>query len=863
MARHAKEFKLNENQLIILESIRDNKLNDPAIIQRATVLLALNDGTEINKLASMMNLSKYTIYNWRDNFLVDGINSLQNEAKAGRGGKETQDIRRQIEEYTTSSEENELQNITASSIADKFHTSRYVANSVLKQFNITGERQRVWNVGTTDTPIPKSTDVLGMYLSSRTAILLIASCTNGSLPVMTGTLRTERKALATAISSRQNTSDSNLTVTDLIEISSDYLGQSEVHHHYMSCDEFFGELIVKSSYGDHVEFTILFFSEQPVQSSALSRTLASVQTKTYPTFSAWTEAASILFSTLDRRGIQSNSSDFHTSVSRYIQTTSVNDEPFIWMKHPMDVKDVTRQNNLLLNPSGQTLTTIYILRSANGQCFTRSFKRSVDIPEIDRFELESDAFYIDFDALEKAIIETQGDSLNFAKQYLDACADRKIASGANLKERRIDAEIGNIPVKIGGALLSGLRGKQILSSVRFIKLAASLIQDLSYHKTTKLINQVTHREETNSPFVVATSLSDRLKKAASGIVMYLSEWTEATLSKFGFNPKKGNLKKDSSLSPLITWPDPYEHLDNVNELKQKQSDEITSYIEYYNTTHTGDLAIKHLELINDIELPGGHFVYISPDDVEAKHQKTKRMNKDKNTLGEKGGFKVQTSNVHIEVDGKWYAVTGKSISSALKTTLAIFLEQHLLENRQIIVFSDGARSIKNWVNSIFGFAKPKIIVDWKHIQKKCNEYFSMALNGGKANKEKRGEIKREFYGRLWVGNYNEAIEYIKQLECGKGGIVKNKAKINEMAGYLERKSYGITCFALRRHLKLRMSSNKCEKLNDCDYSQRQKHNGMSWSHAGSHDLATMTATFINEDEDHWFKEKRLTFTFHE
>ena len=200
MARHAKEFKLNENQLIILESIRDNKLNDPAIIQRATVLLALNDGTEINKLASMMNLSKYTIYNWRDNFLVDGINSLQNEAKAGRGGKETQDIRRQIEEYTTSSEENELQNITASSIADKFHTSRYVANSVLKQFNITGERQRVWNVGTTDTPIPKSTDVLVMYLSSRTAILLIATCTNGSLPVMTGTLRTERKALATAIS---------------------------------------------------------------------------------------------------------------------------------------------------------------------------------------------------------------------------------------------------------------------------------------------------------------------------------------------------------------------------------------------------------------------------------------------------------------------------------------------------------------------------------------------------------------------------------------------------------------------------------------------------------------------------------------
>jgi hypothetical protein len=296
---------------------------------------------------------------------------------------------------------------------------------------------------------------------------------------------------------------------------------------------------------------------------------------------------------------------------------------------------------------------------------------------------------------------------------------------------------------------------------------------------------------------------------------------------------------------------------------EQQSEKIKEYIEYYNSTHTGELAIKHIELLSDIELPGGHFIYISPDEVEAKHQKSARVNERKNTLGEKGGQIVQTTNVHIEVDGKWYAVTGRSIPEALKTTLAILLEKNLLENRKIIIFSDGARSIKNWTKSLFSFTNVKVIIDWKHLQKKCNEYFSMALYGGTPNKDKRGEIKREFYGRLWVGNYKEAIEYVKQLQPPPHGILKNKAIINEMVAYLERKSYGIPCYAVRRHLKLRLSSNKCEKLNDCDFSHRQKHNGMAWSHDGSNELATLSATFINKEEDNWLKEKRLTFDFHD
>jgi len=50
--------------------------------------------------------------------------------------------------------------------------------------------------------------------------------------------------------------------------------------------------------------------------------------------------------------------------------------------------------------------------------------------------------------------------------------------------------------------------------------------------------------------------------------------------------------------------------------------------------------------------------------------------------------------------------------------------------------------------------------------------------------------------------------------------------------YLHRNQACIPCYALRKKLGLRISSNPVEKANDLVVSNRQKHNGMSWSADG-------------------------------
>lgn len=61
MVRPAKEFKLKEKQLMYLMGIQDNVLSVPDVCRRATALLALNVGVEINEIAASLGVTKYTV----------------------------------------------------------------------------------------------------------------------------------------------------------------------------------------------------------------------------------------------------------------------------------------------------------------------------------------------------------------------------------------------------------------------------------------------------------------------------------------------------------------------------------------------------------------------------------------------------------------------------------------------------------------------------------------------------------------------------------------------------------------------------------------------------------------------------------
>ena len=105
----------------------------------------------------------------------------------------------------------------------------------------------------------------------------------------------------------------------------------------------------------------------------------------------------------------------------------------------------------------------------------------------------------------------------------------------------------------------------------------------------------------------------------------------------------------------------------------------------------------------------------------------------------------------------------------------------------------------------------------------------MTLKSGKSNKKMRGQIMGNLMNILWVGNVVGAIEYLTELPCN---YVKSEENRQKLIRYLQNKESVIACYAVRRRLGLRISSNVVEKANDltgCKTSETSGHElVLSW-----------------------------------
>jgi hypothetical protein len=103
---------------------------------------------------------------------------------------------------------------------------------------------------------------------------------------------------------------------------------------------------------------------------------------------------------------------------------------------------------------------------------------------------------------------------------------------------------------------------------------------------------------------------------------------------------------------------------------------------------------------------------------------------------------------------------------------------------------------------------------------------------------------------------DRAIQFLRQVDPQ---TIKREDAREGLIASLERNKPYIPCYAVRKELGLRNSSNRGEKANDLVVSQRQKHNGMSWSPEGSVGLAAVTALVRNQGQDTWFDQHIVPF----
>jgi hypothetical protein len=213
---------------------------------------------------------------------------------------------------------------------------------------------------------------------------------------------------------------------------------------------------------------------------------------------------------------------------------------------------------------------------------------------------------------------------------------------------------------------------------------------------------------------------------------------------------------------------------------------------------------------------------------------------------------VHNTVIHIEKDARSYIVNGHGIKHVLSLLIAFLVNSDLLQYR-LQFFTDGYTILHDAILRCFSwYQNLAIILDWYHLEEKCKIQLSLAMKGRRI----RNEVLSHLLPLLWYGLVDHAINYLETLE---NSLLKNPDAIKRLIGYFERNRPYIPCYAVRKELGLRNSSNIGEKMNDLVVSDRQKHNGMSWSVLGSVALASLTALVRNNEYALWFEEGDIEF----
>lgn len=362
-----------------------------------------------------------------------------------------------------------------------------------------------------------------------------------------------------------------------------------------------------------------------------------------------------------------------------------------------------------------------------------------------------------------------------------------------------------------------------------IGLVYGTIED-SYRKSSALINRVRHQAEA-TPF---RTLRENTEYEGRQLMAQMAQQAEQILDEHGFTTEglPTDTAVDRSKQVLVTLP-----IAQVAQAVQAcapepewETDMANNPVAYEDPTQSTQISL---------------------DDVNVKRQKASRQGVQ---APEKKRKYAHNTVAHIAHADAAYLINGQGIGRVLRLVLAFLLHNHLLSHN-LIFLVDGHRTLYTAILSAFSwFPSFQIILDWYHLEKRCKEQLSLALKG----RTIRNTLLEQLLPCLWYGCVDRAMALLQAVEPTQ---IKDQAALDNLMGYFERNRPYLPCYAVRKQLGLRNSSNQGEKANDLIVSDRQKHNGMSWSKPGSAALAAVSALARNREYKRWFQTGTLSFSF--
>ena len=442
----------------------------------------------------------------------------------------------------------------------------------------------------------------------------------------------------------------------------------------------------------------------------------------------------------------------------------------------------------------------------------------------------------------------------------------------------IETMMGRLSVYVESRAEYQLKPRERLKTCDFLALETFLAENTAYRPSGEIMNIAARRSAVNKNEISMYTEYEDAIRCGKTVEKTMSSVVKKTLELEGVHVNGDcEVSEHSSLdSKTSSIESPMASI-NLSTGATDNMDDFSARVIQLASEHNNQSAEDHRMMgVFSFENNTECVAYISVDDVLVHRQKTVRKNGRECTKS----TWIYHTVVHIETVEGIYVLEASRQKKAISAAMA-YLIKNGFTDRYLIFFMDGEETIKEGINEVFSGWPHTILMDYYHVSERITELFSSAFKPGKIVDDtqepecfKNGKVKKQsikkitrsqyyvrmFMSMIWYGNIDKALTWLEKTK-GSDELKPSVGltKIESVITYINNKRDRMTCFAMRKLLGLRNSSNQVEIANNTMVAHRQKRNGLSWSDEGSFACSQNTMIFKNHESEDFFKKGVINF----
>lgn len=350
MPRKTPEIEISQEDKVTLLRWANSRTLPRQTVDRAKMILGSETGKPVKDIAQELNTYPNKVIYWRQRYVEQGLEGLQDKSRTGRPAKYDTNFRNNVLQLLNKPPPKGLSVWDGPALAKELNAPVDAVWKVLRKEGINLQRQRSWCISTDKNFASKAADIVGLYLDPPFNAIVLCVDEKPSIQALerkTGYIKTDSGKVVRAYKSTYKR-HGTLNLFAALEVSTGKIqGKVTETKKREDFQSFMDEIVTEYSRDQEIHVVLDNYCTHKKNEEWLSRN-KNVHFHFTPTSASWLNQVEIWFGIFSRKALRGASftspQELRQRIEDFIKRYNPDSKPFKWRKR--EVKGAQLKDNI-------------------------------------------------------------------------------------------------------------------------------------------------------------------------------------------------------------------------------------------------------------------------------------------------------------------------------------------------------------------------------------------------------------------------------------------------------------------------------------------------------------------------------------